>query len=151
MSRLHFRRGVRAALALPFAAAVLAQAVPAAAADHDDPPKKAGSHLVLATQSVNDPDKVELAYLTCDPAGGNHPGAVEACAAIEHADGDFDELPETEAMCTMEYAPVTVRAYGHWDGRIVHWSSDEYPNACAANLATGGQIFNYRTEAPVLR
>ncbi|WP_419996079.1 SSI family serine proteinase inhibitor [Streptomyces boninensis] len=145
------RRGMRAALALSFAAA-LAQAAPAAvAADHAGAQPDAGSHLILAVQSVADPDKTQLAYLTCDPAGGNHPGAEAACAAIGEVDGDFGDLEETQGMCTMEYAPVTVRAYGHWDDDIVHWSSEEYPNACAADLATGGQIFNYTAAAPVLR
>ena len=61
--------------------------------------------------------------LLCQPAGGSHPDAKNACRAIKTAHGDFDELPDspTFAACTMEYRPVVATARGTWHGHHVRW------------------------------
>lgn len=79
--------------------------------------------------------------LECDPAGGNHPHAARACAALEEADGDFANLPKQQTLCPLIYDPVTATASGSWHGRPV-MAHREYPNRCAANADSGG-VFGF--------
>ncbi|GAA3748731.1 hypothetical protein HDA32_001948 [Spinactinospora alkalitolerans] len=79
--------------------------------------------------------------LECGPAGGGHPRAEEACAALEEAGGDFDRLATDPGACTLEYAPVTVAATGHWRGSEVDYE-EEFANSCTAARRTAG-IFDF--------
>lgn len=108
----------------------LATVVPAAVAD--DAPS---SRLSL---SVHAPDGTltREVRLDCDPAGGPHPHADEACAALESADGGFEDLPPARHFCPMIYAPVIAKASGDWHGRPVEWTRD-FPNACVLDQRTG--------------
>jgi len=57
--------------------------------------------------------------LTCDPAGGTHPGRARACALLDSLDQPFAALP-TGIACTMIYSgPETARVVGRWHGRSV--------------------------------
>ncbi|MFV2177099.1 SSI family serine proteinase inhibitor [Actinomadura sp. LOL_016] len=51
--------------------------------------------------------------LTCDPAGGSHPKAAEACKALAQKQKPFE--PATSKMCTKIYGgPATATVQGTW-------------------------------------
>lgn len=82
-----------------------------------------------------------LATLTCKPAGGTHPYKRKACAQLVKAGGDIAAIPPKDGFCTMEYAPVTVRAEGAWNGTHQMFEN-VFSNRCVAILQTGGYVFN---------
>lgn len=114
-------------IGLAVAAAV---AVPATA--HADGP--AANRLILAVSTAEGTRSV--ATLRCGPAGGTHPAAAKACAAIARARGDLTRLPARAGFCTMQYAPVTATAAGRWAGQRV-WYRRTFGNACELALTTG--------------
>ena len=73
--------------------------------------------------------------LECDPAGGTHPRAEEACEAIEEggsiASADFSGDP-----CPMIYRPVTATSIGFED------YEETFGNSCSLN-PTKGAIFDF--------
>ncbi|WP_306367417.1 SSI family serine proteinase inhibitor [Nocardiopsis sp. CC223A] len=73
--------------------------------------------------------------LDCDPAGGAHPAAEAACAAIAEA-GSIEAIPPDEGFCTMEYRPVTATAYGH------ERFEQTFGNHCVLRLAKG-EVFAF--------
>lgn len=77
------------------------------------------------------------ATLTCDPTGGTHPKAAQACADLKKA-GDFAHLPilSTPRACYMIYAPVSVTAIGHLGATLVRFQAT-YPNDCFLAAQTG--------------
>jgi len=79
---------------------------------------------------------VRAVWLSCRPAGGNHPKAAAACATLAQAGGDPRRIEPADGMCTMEYAPVTATLNGRWRGRAVRYRV-QHGNACALGLATG--------------
>ncbi len=123
----------RAATAAATLAALAGAAVPAIAADGP----------TRLTLSVSTPDHTfnRAATLACDPAGGYHPNAVEACDALTAADGGFEHPAAQTRYCSMIYAPVTATASGTWHGRTVYWSR-QYPNACVLEQRTGA-VFRF--------
>jgi hypothetical protein len=76
------------------------------------------------------------ASLTCNPAGGTHQQAREACAAISAVRGDLAALHVSDGMCTMQYEPVTVTASGRWKGKAVRYQRT-FGNACVLWVETG--------------
>ncbi|MGV9916471.1 SSI family serine proteinase inhibitor [Streptomyces cellulosae] len=74
--------------------------------------------------------------LRCDPPGGGHPHAEEACAQLSQADGRITALPAEDALCPMVYAPVTAHAEGMWRDRPVTWT-ETFPNTCTLRAHTG--------------
>ncbi|GAB3214063.1 SSI family serine proteinase inhibitor [Marinactinospora thermotolerans] len=82
-------------------------------------------------------DGVRTVILKCDPPGGTHPSPEEACASLEAVDGVFEALPAAGLVCTMQYDPVVVRAFGHWEDVKVHYE-EEFPNPCVAADQTDG-------------
>jgi hypothetical protein len=78
--------------------------------------------------------------LTCDPAGGEHPRAAQACAQLADSNGTF-ERDAQDVMCTEEYAPVTVEATGRWRGRLVRFKKT-YGNECDMTAHTGS-LFDF--------
>jgi hypothetical protein len=98
------------------------------------------SYLSLAVMASDGP--VEVVNLVCDPTGGSHPNAKEACAELMAAGGDLNQVSTDEPVaCTMEYRPVTASAYGHWEGRPVAWDQ-EFPNNCTLTTDTG-TVFDF--------
>ncbi|WKX69592.1 subtilase-type protease inhibitor [Streptomyces sp. XD-27] len=96
----------------------------------------APSALVLTIGSGDDAKTATVqraVTLNCRPkAGGTHPDASGACAALYGVDGRFAELPTPESdgrACTKDYRPIVVTAQGVWDGRRVDYSRT-YGNAC---------------------
>ncbi|WP_245592656.1 SSI family serine proteinase inhibitor [Actinomadura rifamycini] len=56
--------------------------------------------------------------LTCDPPGGTHPKAAEACAALAETADPFK--PVTTEICTKIYGgPATATVQGTWRGSKV--------------------------------
>ncbi|WP_245674194.1 MULTISPECIES: SSI family serine proteinase inhibitor [Actinoplanes] len=74
--------------------------------------------------------------LTCDPVGGAHPRAAEACAELARTGADPDKREADPTMCMMLYQPVTAQLAGSWRGRTVAWERT-YGNTCEMNRATG--------------
>ncbi|MFD0774478.1 SSI family serine proteinase inhibitor [Streptomonospora algeriensis] len=97
--------------------------------------------------SVTVPEEraVDRTTLHCRPPGGSHPRAEAACAALDSAGGDFRTLGERSrqtTMCTMQYAPVRLRASGLWHGASVDYT-ETFSNACVAHAETGG-VFDFQ-------
>jgi Subtilisin inhibitor-like len=78
--------------------------------------------------------------LRCEPSGGQHPRAAEACAELSRHDGAFDR-PAGDTACTLEYTPVVAHATGLWRGRPVSFRR-EYSNSCVLRSHTG-TIFQF--------
>ncbi|WP_161602700.1 SSI family serine proteinase inhibitor [Thermomonospora catenispora] len=127
-------RGLRMMIAAAAAAALSVIAAPAPAlADAGELTLGIYWHNTGATKTVS---------LTCDPVGGTHPDAEDACADLTKADGDISRIPHTGASCPPLYDPVTVFAFGTWNGRSVFFAEEHTNDACA-NVATGGNVFNF--------
>ncbi|TDB74973.1 SSI family serine proteinase inhibitor [Micromonospora sp. KC723] len=117
------RRATAAALTITGLAAALLPAT-AQAAPRSGP--QTPSVLLLSTEQPGDH---RSAVLVCEPAGGTHPDAADACHAVAHVNGDLSALAFDEGPCTFEYAPVTAHAWGFWQDRPVAWSKT-YSNRC---------------------
>ena len=91
--------------------------------------------------SVQRGDSFQFSNLTCEPAGGPHPKAAEACAALSDVDGQFAGLSTGQALCTLEYDPVRVTASGTWRGETRSFDA-EFPNACVMRAETG-PVFDF--------
>lgn len=78
--------------------------------------------------------------LACEPAGGAHPKATDACADLVRSNGAF-ERPGGDLICPMMFAPVTVTAVGHWRGKAVHFEAT-YGNECIMRSRTGA-VFGF--------
>jgi hypothetical protein len=74
--------------------------------------------------------------LTCDPTGGPHPEAAQACAILGSTGADPAKIKPAQVMCMMLYAPVTAQITGTWRGGRVKWSH-RYGNTCEMTRATG--------------
>ncbi|MGN9810115.1 SSI family serine proteinase inhibitor [Micromonospora sp. BQ11] len=77
-----------------------------------------------------------IATLRCEPAGGRHPDAATACRNVAAVDGDLTALEVDQGPCTLEYAPVTVRALGWWRDRPVSYV-ETFGNRCHLLRETG--------------
>ncbi|ACY96456.1 MULTISPECIES: subtilase-type protease inhibitor [Thermomonospora] len=126
--------------------AALAVLPPAGSAPEADPaqhgrPAAAGTALRL---TVSHPEAAAATprsvTLSCDPPGGSHPRAAQACADLDRSGGRIVRERE-EAICTTEYRPVTARATGMWRGRPVTFVRT-FPNPCVMAARTGA-IFRF--------
>ncbi|WP_037671667.1 subtilase-type protease inhibitor [Streptomyces griseus] len=127
MTRSSKTTAVRGAL-LAAAALLLATATPVAASPGD------WLYLTL-TRGGASVDDSRGTLLLCDPPQG-HPRAADACAQLRRAGGDIGRIPAKDAICTMQYAPVTVHARGTWDGRPVAYERT-FSNGCVLAARTG--------------
>ncbi|MFH9330144.1 SSI family serine proteinase inhibitor [Streptomyces althioticus] len=114
---------------------LLAGATPSA---HADTPPQPGNWLMLGVSQGETPaaGAVGGTLLRCDPPGGGHPHAEEACAQLSAADGRITALPAEDTLCPMIHAPVTAHAQGMWRDRPVSWS-ETFPNTCTLRARTG--------------
>ncbi|MFI5610444.1 SSI family serine proteinase inhibitor [Amycolatopsis sp. NPDC051903] len=85
--------------------------------------------------------RISAVSLTCDPAGGTHPKAGEACATLTGVDGDISRIKPRLQRCTMIYSPVDVAAFGTWHGQPVTFHAT-FANKCAADAQTAG-VFGF--------
>lgn len=74
--------------------------------------------------------------LRCDPSGGNHPKAAQACADLAARDGAFDHEPAKNQVCPMIFRPVVAEAVGRWRGKAVRFRK-QYGNDCVMGSRTG--------------
>ncbi|WP_017613793.1 SSI family serine proteinase inhibitor [Nocardiopsis salina] len=111
------------------AAAVLAVGLtsPASAARTD-------ADYVLSVEFENSGEYRQVS-LDCDPEGGTHPKAQEACDLIEEH-GSIEAVPAENDQCTMEYNPVKASSIG-WEEY-----SETFSNPCLLGLAKG-EVFDF--------
>jgi hypothetical protein len=104
-------------------------------------PVTRGSHLVLHMSAGTSPQ--HTVTLQCEPAGGTHPKAAEACADVAKAGGDLAQMPANTnpRACFMIYQPVTVTAQGEWKGQPVRYTK-KFPNTCVMRDKTGS-VFDF--------
>lgn len=130
-----------AAGALCAAALVALSAAPAAARD----PAESGTGTgFLYLEIDRESGQTERAALAC-PGGQGHPRGADACVNLTGADGDIAAIAPADGLCTKEFAPVTLKGFGIWDGRFVSYER-EFDNACEGVLATGGALFDLAEE-----
>lgn len=74
----------------------------------------------LTVRVKSGPGKGERTFrLTCDPPGGDHPRAAEACRLLDDLEDPFAPVPR-DAMCTEIYGgPQTARVRGTFRGEPV--------------------------------
>lgn len=102
------------------------------------------SHLTLTIASKNRAEAPRTVQLRCEPTGGTHPKAAEACESLLAAGGNFDQLgqPQTGAQqCTLVLRPVVASAHGTWQGKPVHFDK-EFGNNCVATSKLGS-VFDF--------
>ncbi|WP_019634965.1 SSI family serine proteinase inhibitor [Actinomadura atramentaria] len=114
--------------ALTGAALALLPAVPAAAGPAP------GAEIRLAVRRVGGP-VIRSVVLRCDPPGGTHPRAADACADLAER-GGRPENAVSRGFCTMLFAPVVAEAAGRYRGLDVRFRK-EYANACVMRSRTG--------------
>jgi hypothetical protein len=104
-------------------------------------PARQGSRLVLHTSAGTSPERTVT--LQCNPPGGTHPKAAEACADVAKAGGRLAQMPANAnpRACFMIYAPVTVTARGDWQGQAVRFT-EKFPNTCVMRDKTGS-VFDF--------
>jgi hypothetical protein len=79
--------------------------------------------------------------LSCEPAGGLHKHAKEACAQLMPVEGDFRKLEDTGAMCTMELNPTKATLRGKWRNKKVDFQQ-VFSNPCVMRAFTG-KVFDF--------
>lgn len=76
--------------------------------------------------------------LTCDPPGGAHPRAADACALLDEAGGDFTKLtgdPYAGACPPDLWGPVVATAFGGWRGQLT-WYWRSFRHSCDLEVST---------------
>lgn len=80
--------------------------------------------------------------LECEPTGGSHPHAADACAVLKKADGRIDHIrAKPGAMCPHLVAPVQATAVGTYDSTPVNYDHT-WNNSCELTRATG-ELFDF--------
>ncbi|MUL43459.1 serine protease [Streptomonospora sp. PA3] len=123
-----------------------AAGAPAAAATTGGRAAQVPDAVLRLSVAATEEKRSDSTTLHCRPAGGSHPRAEDACAALERAEGDFSALGERSqqtTMCTLQYAPVRVSASGVWQGAPVDYS-ETFSNPCVARAETAG-VFDFGT------
>ena len=104
------------------------------------PPTASADHVVEL--SMRDTKGMNTSVeLRCEPSGGSHPAADEACGKLGAVGGDFGSLPTVSRQCILMYAPVDVTAKGVWAGEPVEFAAS-YANRCVAAAQTNG-VFDF--------
>ncbi|MFI6860143.1 SSI family serine proteinase inhibitor [Streptomyces sp. NPDC050421] len=93
----------------------------------------AGTHLTVVVAGSGNPEADGTYELECEPAGGSHPVAQQACDRLAQLPGESADpfAPVSRnAMCTQQFGgPATARITGTWQGRHVD-STFERSNGC---------------------
>ena len=79
--------------------------------------------------------------LNCEPAGGLHKNAKEACDALTPVEGDFTKMEDAGALCTMELNPTKATLRGKWRGKKVVFE-EVFSNPCVMRAYTG-KVFDF--------
>ncbi len=127
-------KAVRAA-ALTAALVLLACAAPARA---DSARAGAEESWLMLTVSHGETPSVSGGgtMLRCDPPGGEHRRAADACAELAAVDGRIADVPLRDGICPMIYAPVTAHAHGVWHNHPIDYTQT-FPNPCTLTAHTG--------------
>jgi subtilisin inhibitor-like len=124
------------------AAATLAgTALVPALADAEPASTAARSMMNLSVRGEQRGDPLRTAVLTCEPAGGSHPHANDACETLKAVNGDIGKLAGAHTVCPMVLKPVTLTARGSWQGQPVSFEK-KYSNECVAEAETG-KVFSF--------
>lgn len=91
------------------------------------------TQLTVVISGSGDPAADGTYELECDPAGGSHPVARQACERLAQLPGEstdpFTPVPR-DAMCTQQFGgPATARITGKWQGRSIDAAFDR-TNGC---------------------
>jgi hypothetical protein len=90
--------------------------------------------LTITPQSAGTPKTVSL---ECDPTGGSHPRATDACVALQTASGQIDQIqPQQGAMCPHTVAPIRATATGTYAATPMAYEHT-WNNSCEMTRATG--------------
>lgn len=119
--------------------ACLALAAPIIPATAQAAPLLPASGLVLSVQP--EMGILSTTQLNCEPAGGLHKHAKQACDQLLPVDGDFRRMEETGAMCTMELNPTKATLRGKWRTKKVDFQ-EVFSNPCVMRAFTG-KVFDF--------
>ncbi|MCX2950466.1 SSI family serine proteinase inhibitor [Lentzea sp. NEAU-D7] len=97
------------------------------------------SGLVLSVQP--EMGTLSTTQLNCEPAGGAHKHAEQACDQLMPVEGDFRRLEETGAMCTMELNPTKATLRGKWRNKRIDFQ-EVFSNPCVLRANTG-KVFDF--------
>ncbi|MGW3470524.1 SSI family serine proteinase inhibitor [Saccharopolyspora sp. NPDC000995] len=122
------------------AAALVGTALAPALASAEPASSAHGSMMNLSIRGEARED-IRTTFLTCEPTGGSHPYANDACQALKDVNGDFTKLTTKQSACPLNYKPVTLSAKGRWQGKPVTFEKT-FPNDCVAGAATG-KVFSF--------
>ncbi|RCH86430.1 hypothetical protein CU098_009405 [Rhizopus stolonifer] len=75
--------------------------------------------------------------LNCNPLAGNHPNPSSACAKVNAVSGNFNQVQNPFAICTLEYNPVSVSYLGLYNHQFVSFNKT-YSNECFARANLEG-------------
>nr|WSW68005.1 subtilase-type protease inhibitor [Streptomyces sp. NBC_00995] len=93
----------------------------------------AGTHLTVVVSGTGNPEADGTYELECDPAGGSHPVAQQACDRLAQLPAESNDpfAPVSRsAMCTQQFGGgATARITGTWEGRSID-SAFERTNGC---------------------
>lgn len=118
--------------------ACLALATPLVPATASAAPPASG--LVLSVRP--EMGTLSTTQLTCEPAGGLHKNAKQACDGLAPVDGDFTRMePAADAACTMELNTTKATLKGKWRGKKVVFEQ-VYSNPCVMRVHTG-KVFDF--------
>ncbi|WP_329789192.1 SSI family serine proteinase inhibitor [Lentzea sp. DG1S-22] len=84
---------------------------------------------------------ISTTRLNCEPAGGPHRHARQACDQLVPVEGDFRKLREAGAMCTMELNPTKATLRGKWRTKRIDFQQ-VYSNPCVLRANTG-KVFDF--------
>jgi hypothetical protein len=79
--------------------------------------------------------------LNCEPAGGLHKHAQQACDQLAPFEGDFRRMRPTDAACTMELNPTKATLRGKWRTKKIDFQQ-VYSNPCVLRVHTG-KVFDF--------
>ncbi|NED91550.1 hypothetical protein G3I76_67170 [Streptomyces sp. SID11233] len=103
------------------------------------------THLTVVVSGSGDPEADGSYELECEPAGGSHPVAQQACERLAQLPGESTDPfspVSRDAMCTQQFGgPATARITGSWRGRSIDAAFDR---------ANGCEIGRWNSLRPVL-
>ncbi len=89
----------------------------------------AGATSLTITAKASADAPADTWTLTCDPAGGTHPNADAACAALAAATDPFEPTPKDQACTEIYGGPQTATVTGTFKGQPVN-ASFSRTNGC---------------------
>lgn len=113
--------------------------VPATAAASPLAAPLPASGLVLSVRS--EMGTLSTTQLNCEPAGGLHKNAKQACDDLASVDGDFTKMEDGGLMCTMHLDPTKATLRGKWRGKKVVYE-EVFSNPCVMRSFTG-KVFDF--------